>query len=95
MRHELGGRKTPQKLIEFAQNFWLACHRDLRAARIGLAQKSAGVKQLVGDIEMKWNFSHARFLEAGGVFFAGLGTLGTLSSLGNFGVDLAELLVTT
>ena len=64
MRHEIGGRKIPQKLIEFAQDFGLCCHRNLCAAGVGLAQKSAGVHKLVGDVEMEWNFSHARFLEA-------------------------------
>ena len=76
MRHEVGSRKTPQKLIEFVQDFRLRCYRNLRAASVGLAQKSAGVQKLVGNVEMEWDFGHARFFKAGSVFLAGLSTFG-------------------
>ena len=72
MRDKLGGRKTPQKLIEFTQEFWLSCHSDLCVACIGLAQKSAGVQKLVYDIEMECDFSHVLVLEPDGVFLDAL-----------------------
>ena len=86
MRHELGSRKTPQKPIKLAKDFWLGSHGHLHTTRVGFAQKATGVQKLVGDVEMEWDFGHTRFLEAGSVFLADLGT---------FDTDPAALLIAT
>ncbi len=84
MRYELSGRKTPQKPIKLAKDFWLGSYGHLHSAPVGLAQKATGVQKLVGDVEMERDFNHARFLEACTVFLTGLGS---------FGADLAALLI--